>query len=166
MLTLTSEYSLRAMVYMAAKAPGKFTLAREMAKELNIPRLYLSKILQTLTRRGLLRSQRGRHGGFALSRNASEICVLDVLEAVGQAERFQRCLLGFEGCGEGNPCPIHDGWGEVRGKILDLFSKTYLSGLVHELKNKLGKAGKKRGAGQAADPRRNLLPVECLGADL
>lgn len=158
MLSLTSEYSLQAMVYMAAKEPGHYTLAREVAQQLSIPRLYLSKILQTLTRRGLLTSQRGRNGGFALAKPAPKISVLEILDAVGQAERFQRCLLGFEGCGEGNPCPIHEAWGEVRERIVDLFAKTSLADLVQELKTPTKPSSTKGSSRRATNPRRRLLP--------
>jgi Rrf2 family protein len=158
MLTLTSEYSLKAMVFLAAREPGQYTLAREVAQQLGIPRLYLSKILQILTRRGLLRSQRGRNGGFALAKPAPKISVLEILDAVGQAERFQRCLLGFEGCGEGNPCPIHDAWAEVRARMLELFNNTTIADLVHELKAPAKPSAAKDPSRRAASPRRRLLP--------
>ncbi|MCZ7646169.1 MAG: RrF2 family transcriptional regulator [Planctomycetota bacterium] len=129
MLTATEEYALRAMISIATRPEGGYVLARELSQELSIPQLYLSKILQTLARRGLLDSQRGRRGGFGMAKPAKDISVLDILSAVNGSERFKRCILGFQACCDENPCPLHHVWKAEKDRILEVFSSTRLSDL-------------------------------------
>ncbi|MCW8133581.1 MAG: Rrf2 family transcriptional regulator [Planctomycetota bacterium] len=130
MITVTGEYALRAMAYMAQLSPGKYVLARDMGRELGIPSNYLSKVLQSLARHGLLESQRGRNGGFRLERSPKEITIYEILSSVEFMGRYETCVLGHKECRDEDACPIHDAWKEARGKVLNLFHKTPLSRLV------------------------------------
>ena len=105
MISTTGEYALRAAVHMARNegAPQTASLIAEATK---VPQGYLSKIMQSLVKGGLVKSQRGLHGGFVLSRPASEISVLDVLKAIDAApQRITRCPLGITG--HKGLCPLH-----------------------------------------------------------
>ena len=62
MISQTVEYALRAMVHLAREAPGART-TDQVARTTRVPRAYLSKVLQSLRRAGLVRSQRGIGGG-------------------------------------------------------------------------------------------------------
>ncbi|MCE7973715.1 MAG: Rrf2 family transcriptional regulator [Leptolyngbya sp. PLA1] len=96
MVSQTTEYALRAMMYLAADADGPRT-SREIAVATGVPRSYLSKIMRSLVRAGLVRSARGKHGGFVLARDSSVISVLDIANAIDPIRRvtharFHRCL--------------------------------------------------------------------------
>lgn len=131
MLTLTGEYAMRAMLHIAAQPPERYVLALEMGEQLAIPGMYLSKILGQLSRHGLLESRRGRKGGFKLARDPASVTVYDVLLAVEQSDRFERCLLGFDTCDDATPCLMHKNWKRVKVQILDLFKNTTLADLVN-----------------------------------
>jgi Rrf2 family iron-sulfur cluster assembly transcriptional regulator len=130
MITTTGEYALRAMAYMARLPQGQYVLARDMGKQLGIPPNYLSKVLQALTRQGLLESMRGRNGGFRMERAPKEICLFEILAAVEPMRRYETCILGEKRCCDETACPIHDSWIEARGKILSMFRKTPLTMLI------------------------------------
>jgi len=131
MLSQTGQYALRAMGRLAAwSEDGKYHLAREISRELGIPQQYLSKVLHTLARRGLLDSQRGRQGGFRLSRPAGEISLHEVLDPLEDLSRFEECLLGGIVCSDSRSCVIHDKWGELREKYVSFLKNTKLNQLV------------------------------------
>lgn len=92
MFSQTAEYSLRAMMVLAAneKAVG----SEHIASETRVPKPYLSKILRDLVVAKLVISQRGPNGGFVLGRPAGQITVLDVLNAVDPLQRITECPLG------------------------------------------------------------------------
>ena len=130
MITVTGEYALRAMAHLAELPPGQYVLAQNVGKELAIPPNYLSKVLQSLARHGLLESQRGRNGGFRLQRAASSIRLLEILAAVEPVRRYEICILGQKICSDETACPIHHTWKEARNKVLTLFRTTPLTKLM------------------------------------
>jgi len=105
MLTITGEYALRAVVFLAQHA-GEPKTCVEIAGATKVCQGYLSKILQQLVKSGIIDSRRGIHGGFVIARPARGISVLDVLKAVGSGpRRIKRCPLGIPGHGE--LCHMH-----------------------------------------------------------
>src|SRR5207248_11690027 len=78
----SAEYAIRSFVYLARVPHGKFAMARQIAEQEQIPAHFLAKILQELTRKGLLRSSKGPSGGFALRTPASQIRLIDLVEAL------------------------------------------------------------------------------------
>jgi Rrf2 family transcriptional regulator, nitric oxide-sensitive transcriptional repressor len=94
MFTQTSEYALRAVAWLAAHPKGVHT-AGEIAEGTGVRSSYLSKVLQSLARKGIVRSQRGLGGGFTLQRSPSDLTVLDVMGAVDPLPRIECCPLGI-----------------------------------------------------------------------
>ncbi len=78
----TTEYGLIAVSYIAQRYPSGPVMAQKVAKEYTIPAEYLLKILQQLVRANVLRSKRGPRGGFFLARDAEDITLLNIIEAV------------------------------------------------------------------------------------
>ena len=104
MFSQTSEYALRAMLVLAS-GDGRAASSAQVAAEARVPKPYLSKVLSDLARAGLVVSQRGPSGGFALGRPATEITVLDVINAVDPLKRITACPLGRPEHIE--LCPLH-----------------------------------------------------------
>ncbi len=132
MLSRTGQYAVKAAIYLAGRPAGSFHLAREIGRELKIPEQYLSKVLHQMARCGLLESQRGRQGGFRLRIAAGRLTLFEVLDAVEDTHRFERCLLGP--CSEKAPCPVHERWKKIREDYLELLRKTTVSDLLDERK--------------------------------
>ena len=95
MISQTTEYALRAVVWLAAN-PEKPLTAQQIAEATRVPAGYLAKVLQGLSRSGLLHSQRGLGGGFTLARSPSALTMWEVVQAVDPLKRIRSCPLGFE----------------------------------------------------------------------
>jgi Rrf2 family iron-sulfur cluster assembly transcriptional regulator len=112
----TTGYAILALGFLD-QCGGRLVLAKDITAATSIPLPYLSKILNALTRTGLIVGKRGYQGGFALSRPAAEISLFDVAEAVEGPNWMPNCPLGIVGCSKKPLCPIHDFWRLERAKI-------------------------------------------------
>ena len=104
MFSQTTEYALRAVVYLASQGAEPRTL-QQVAAATKVPADYLSKVLQGLRRARLVQSQRGLGGGFLLDVAPEEVTVYDVVQAVDPIRRIRRCPLGIKD--HVNLCPLH-----------------------------------------------------------
>ncbi|MFP4143766.1 MAG: RrF2 family transcriptional regulator [Phycisphaeraceae bacterium] len=105
MISQTAEYALRAVICLASEPEEPHT-TQAIAKRAQIPQGYLSKVLQALGRAGIVKSQRGLHGGFTLLRDPAEMTALDVVNAVDPIPRLTGCPLGLKAHSE-KLCPLH-----------------------------------------------------------
>ena len=106
----SAEYAIRAFVHLAQVQEGKYAMVKNIAEQEDIPAHFLAKILQQLARKGLLRSSKGPTGGFALRVDASEIRLLDIVEALDGLAPYQQCASGLSECSDDMPCSMHDSW--------------------------------------------------------
>ncbi len=104
MISQTVEYALRAVVYLASQA-GESRTVHQIADTTRVKEAYLAKVLQGLSRNGLVHSQRGLGGGFTLAVAPERLTVLDVVQAVDPIHRITACPLGLKG--HVNLCPLH-----------------------------------------------------------
>lgn len=107
----------------------------EIAENQEIPRHFLSKILQQLVKAGLLESMKGPNGGFKLSKKPNKITLLHIIKAIDGLEVFTQCGIGFKKCSDDHPCPIHHDFKVVRDKVHELFKKKTLDELVQDAEN-------------------------------
>jgi Rrf2 family protein len=128
------EYALQAVMYLALKPGREMTSIRELAEKIDIPYHFLAKILQDLTYKGLLVSQKGPMGGFALAKSAKEITLFDIVEAIDGAGFATDCVLGFPECSGKNPCAVHEQWGEVREDIRAMLVNKNVAQMAREMK--------------------------------
>ena len=133
------EYGLQAVLYMAAKEPGCVCPSEEIADKLQIPKEFVSKILQSLTESGIVDSKKGKSGGFLLAKNPSKIRLIDIVTAIDGLDLFNRCVLGFPNCSPDQPCPVHDKWGELRTKAYDMLTNETLDKFKEKTLNKISK---------------------------
>ena len=78
LITRDTDYAIRALCFIA-KSPKELITVNELAADLKIPKPFLRKILQTLNRRKVLKSYKGRAGGFILSFAPKEIFISDII---------------------------------------------------------------------------------------
>lgn len=115
MLTLSSEYALRAMIYLANHPDDGPVSGKRIAENIGVPRKYLAKILGDLARAGVLEATRGKCGGFRLVRPAPQVNLLAVLTPFEPALANRRpCPFGNVVCSDADPCAGHDRWQKVR----------------------------------------------------
>jgi Rrf2 family transcriptional regulator, iron-sulfur cluster assembly transcription factor len=129
------EYGLQAVLYLSTQDRESVISAEEISRKLNIPKEFVSKILQSLTDSGIVLSRKGKSGGFALAKDPTRIRLIDIVAAIDGMSIFNTCVLGFPQCNPDNPCPLHEKWGELRTKAygmltdetLDAFREATLS---------------------------------------
>lgn len=105
MISQTAEYALRAIVHLARNGSVPST-TRQISESVRVPAGYLSKVMQSLGRAGIVRSRRGLHGGFTLARTTRELTVLDVINAVDPLQRLGCCPAGIRSHRK-EFCPLH-----------------------------------------------------------
>ncbi|MDH3252056.1 MAG: Rrf2 family transcriptional regulator [Ignavibacteria bacterium] len=127
------EYALQAVLYMALKPQGKMSSIKEMTSKLDIPPHFLAKILQDLTRKGLLASMKGPSGGFGLGMAAKEITLFHIVEAVDGVEFTQTCVLGFPECSGKNPCAVHEKWAGLRDGIYNMLVSKNIAEMAKDM---------------------------------
>jgi len=126
------EYALQAVLYLALQPEGKKSSIKELSKRLKLPYHFLGKILQQLSRKGLLTSLKGPTGGFALSIPAEQITLFHIVEAIDGPSLFNNCVLGLPECGGKHPCPVHERWGELREQIYAMLVRKSIAQLAGE----------------------------------
>lgn len=108
MLSKTSQYGMRAVLYIATHSTDKQKVGLpDIAEGLDIPRPYLAKIMQQLTAAGLVQSVKGPGGGFYLTDETRKQPLLKVVEELDGNDLFTRCALGLNQCSTERPCAIH-----------------------------------------------------------
>lgn len=131
------EYALLALTYAASQeGSGRFQ-AKDVCEKLDIPESFTRKVFQALTQGGFLQAVRGPGGGYALSRPAEKISLLDVIEAVEGPDTFSHCVLGFPACGAGHPCPLHETWTVVKKQLLSQLEQRTLQDLANSTTRKM-----------------------------
>ena len=133
------EYGLQAILFIATHQPGETVSAEKISKALKIPREFVSKILQDLRESGLIRSVKGKSGGFCLGRDTSKIKLIDIVEAIDGLEMFNSCVLGFPECSPDDPCPVHNKWGTLRDQAYQMLSAESLDQLKEKTLSKISK---------------------------
>lgn len=126
----TVEYALRAVVHLASESPvGRTT--DQIAEATQVPRAYLSKVLQSLGRAGIVHSQRGIGGGFTLSKPCDELTILEVVNAVEPIQRIRTCPLGLASHGM-HLCPLHRRLDSALAMVEQAFQSTTLAEVLAE----------------------------------
>ena len=115
-LSQTSGYAILALGCLL-QVQDRWVKTGEIAECTGIPPAYLSKILHKLGQSGLITAKRGAYGGYALSRPARKISLLDVVEAVKGRPTKPACLIGLSECSDEHPCPAHEFWKKERERI-------------------------------------------------
>ena len=128
MFSQTLEYALRIVVYIAG-AGGKPVTTRQIALATHVPESYLSKVLQGLSRGGLVSSQRGLHGGSVLARPADDITLYDVAQAIDPLPRITTCPLGLKSHGT-RLCAVHQRLDDAMAHVEKVFKASTIADLL------------------------------------
>jgi FeS assembly SUF system regulator len=128
-LSKKADYALIAVTDMAATG-GRVLSARELAEQRGLPLELLAKVLQSLARRGLLRSIQGINGGYALVREPSAISVADIVEAIDGPLGLTACDDTAANCEQFAKCSIRDPLHRIRARIASVLSSCSIAELA------------------------------------
>lgn len=124
-LRRNTDYALRMMVDLARHFNGEFISARQLAEDGRFSYQLGCKILQRLHKAGLVKSDMGPKGGFALSREPSKINLMEIINVLQGGLRLNRCLCGGKGCEFEPECEIN-----TKLTCLQLYIEGYLGGIT------------------------------------
>jgi len=137
MVSNTCKYGIRAVVFIASQ-PGKAdkTGLKLISDELKIPQPYLAKILQVLTKKKILGSSKGPHGGFWLLKNASAITLMDIIKTIDGDDYTDSCFITGGKCSfdeqERKKCLLHDELKKEKQRLTKFFSNRTIESLVKQ----------------------------------
>lgn len=121
----TCEYALRAVMYIASQSTnGRKIGIKEVADKINSPAHFLGKILQKLSKEGLIQSTKGPQGGFYISEEGLKRPLTDIVVAIEGTQFLYGCGMGLSYCSQENPCPLHDDFKEIRDRLNIMLHKT------------------------------------------
>jgi Rrf2 family protein len=123
------DYGLRAIIYLSTQDPEKCCSIAEIARQQNVPRKFLEKIIQDLMRRGLIKSKRGSCGGYTLARSPGDISFYDVIEALEGPIAVNACMDDKLSCDQLPRCAMLGVWSEIQQKVTEVFTRTTLANL-------------------------------------
>ncbi len=123
-LNISSDYAIRAMLYLAT-LNGKATAA-EISAAMQIPLNTCRKNLQLLKNAGLIIPYAGTTGGYALAKKPSDITLAHILRATGEKLEINRCLEPDCFCNRkaAATCPVHKVYERAQSSLNSAFDTT------------------------------------------
>ena len=138
MLSKTCKSAIKAVVYLCSKyGSGENASIKEVADVINASEHTVGKLLQTLVKQDIIKSLKGPTGGFYISKTQQSQPIINIVEAIDGKEIFKECGLGLSQCSAKHPCPIHNGYKEVRESLEKLFREKNVLSLCEPVSNGL-----------------------------
>lgn len=137
MFSKSTEYALRAIIYLAQKSSVDHKIGiTELSEAIDSPKSFTAKILQKLTKDNLLISSvTGPTGGFFLTEQSKKKSLLHVLTLLEDEGIITGCILGLKECSENNPCPMHSEYKKIKPQLLDMLDHKTITELASQMKD-------------------------------
>jgi Rrf2 family protein len=129
-LTKASEYAIRCVQYLSMQRVGVIASRNEIARAMDIPREFLAKIAQQLSRSDILEIIQGPKGGFRLLVQPENVNLLDVIESMMGEIFFNECALRPETCSKSSTCAVHTVWVKARTQFRETLRRTTFAHLI------------------------------------
>ncbi|MDZ7772965.1 MAG: Rrf2 family transcriptional regulator [Balneolaceae bacterium] len=155
---------MRAAIYLASREENDYVSIGTISEQLDISAYFLTKILQNLTKSGMLESLKGPKGGVRLKRPRTKSGSSMWWRPWTGLGLVTECVLGLPGCGDSKPCPVHEEWARVRGDLQEMLESNTLDGLAGKGKSlnlRITEDGKFDWAGDAVV----ITPVSSVTVD-
>ncbi|WP_242117521.1 RrF2 family transcriptional regulator [Aestuariivivens sediminicola] len=138
MFTNSVKYALKAVLFLAVHSgEDRKIMVKDIAEPINVPKAYIAKLLQELSKQEIISSTRGVKGGFYLTESNLKQPVLNVIYAIDGTYRMNSCLLSLESCNEYKPCPLHHIVSPMRSKLIESLKEKTLEDLSIEIQSGL-----------------------------
>jgi Rrf2 family protein len=125
-----TDYGVRVIIDLASLPSNGRASTSDIADRQNIPAPFLAKIISQLSLSGLVYTYRGSGGGVSLARPASEISLLEVIEALDGPMRLNRCTIEPDACPQNGHCPVHHIWVQAQTDLTVLLGNTTFDNLI------------------------------------
>lgn len=124
------RYGLRSMIEISSAEHNNGVLQREIAENQGISLKYLDSIISALKRAGLIENKEGRGSGYILTRDASEITMLDIYSAFDPIDVVE-CVVNSSFCDKSlSGCRANSYWNEFRFEVMQILKKKNLAQIV------------------------------------
>ena len=136
LVTKNIHYAIRSLLYIAQN-PDRVISVSYLVKKLNMHRAFLRRILQILSKHKILRSLKGKGGGFVLNTRPSKIRIIDIMEIFRDKADIMNCLLEKDICPHPDDCALMAKMKNVERELYKALKTTTVANL---LKTRCGKA--------------------------
>ena len=116
MFSKACEYAIKSVIFIAQEAlAGRKTNVKQISEATNAPESFVAKILQPLSKKGILLSNKGKQGGFSIDLDKlEEIKLIEIVLITDGPDILTRCAFGLEKCSSEKPCPFHFKYKRIR----------------------------------------------------
>lgn len=137
MLSCSCKYGIRAVVFIATRQKDSARVGLKMiGEELKIPKPYLAKILQALSKKKILSSSKGPHGGFSIHPSSPSLTLMDIVRAIDGEDFFGSCFMTGEKCNFDEPdkgfCLLHNDLRKEKDRLTKFFTSKTIESLVRQ----------------------------------
>jgi FeS assembly SUF system regulator len=129
-LSRLTDYGIVLMVQLARSTDNGARNARNLAEETDLPAPVVSKVLKSLARKGLLASQRGSKGGYALARPPEDISVPEMITALEGPISLTECTVNPGACSQASSCDVREPWQRINAAVQSALEKVTLADLA------------------------------------
>ena len=134
MLSNSSKYALKAVLFLALHAnENNKMMVKDISERINVPKAYLAKLLQELSKRKILSSSKGPKGGFYINEANKNQPIMKIIDIIDGKKRIESCVLSLEDCNEHKPCPLHALINPSRSKMIALLESKTINDLATDL---------------------------------
>src|SRR4030042_5179833 len=140
-LSTRSRYGLRLRLSLGIDETHKPIFLKEIARSEEISEKYLSQIIIPLKAKGLVNTFRGAHGGYVLSRPASQIRLSEIIEPLEGDLGLVDCVNNSGVCDRTSECVTRELWCDMSTMLTEFLGALTLEDLVQKYKKKRGTGG-------------------------
>jgi len=138
MFSKSCIYGILATLYIAKKSDEKSNIKlKEIADAKEIPVHFLSKVMQVLVKNKILKSNKGLNGGFSLNKNACELNLMEVINAIDGKDIFNKCIIDLKDCSAENPCAIHNQYRSFQEEFMRVFTDKNIENIISDFSKNL-----------------------------
>ncbi len=128
--TRAADYAVRALIHLATLPEGERVMLSDLAEVTGAPETFLSKVLQSLCRAGMVASHRGQSGGFEVLAAGRNATISSVIAAADSPIRLNLCLVSGDSCDRKAWCPAHPVWARAQAAMLQVLDTQTIADLA------------------------------------
>ena len=134
MISNSSKYAIKAILYLSAHSnENNKMMVKDIAEPINVPKPYIAKLLQLLSKNQVISSTRGPKGGFYLSEENKKNSLMKIIEVIDGRKKFDTCMLSLNNCDNNSHCPLHDIINPIKTKLVNRLNNIIVGELNTEV---------------------------------
>lgn len=138
MFSKACEYAIKAVLHVAHKSRAEERVGvKDIAKAIDSPEAFTGKIMQQLSKNGIVRSIKGPSGGFWIGEEERKTAnIREIVKVIDGDKLYTDCGIGLQECNGDSPCPLHDDFLKIREAMIKMHTETTIDDLAQKLEGK------------------------------